>query len=186
MSKDETTPELEQDVNQNQDESQEEEQDSQDQSDNQDSGQDDIDWKAEALKNKAILDRLNKKKSSEKPTAKKSNNNDLDYGQKAYLAASGIKGSKEFEFVQEELSNSGLDLDGLLENDYFQSRLEKFRSINKTKDAIPSGNRSGGPAVDSTEYWMSKPIEEVPKDMRAKVVNAKLHKEKVKGVFYNS
>jgi hypothetical protein len=33
---------------------------------------------------------------------------------------------------------------------------------------------------------MAKPIEEVPKDMRIKVVNARLAKDKAKGKFYNS
>jgi len=40
--------------------------------------------------------------------------------------------------------------------------------------------------TDSVDYWMSKPIEEVPPEMRIKVVNARLAKEKTKGVFYNS
>lgn len=120
----------------------------------------------------------------EKKSSKKSN--DLDYGAKAYLTANGIKGAKEFEFVENEIKASGEELDSLLENDYFKSRLEKFRAINKTTDAIPKGSRSGTPATDSTEYWMAKPIEEVPADMRAKVVNAKIAKESNKKVFYNS
>lgn len=112
--------------------------------------------------------------------------NDLDYGQKAYLAANGVKGSKEMDFVKQELKASGLDLESLLENDYFQAKLEKQRALNKTADATPTGKRSGGVPTDSVEYWLSKPIEEVPQDMRIKVVNARLAKEKNKGMFYNS
>jgi hypothetical protein len=41
-------------------------------------------------------------------------------------------------------------------------------------------------ATDSVEYWMAKPIEEVPAEMRTKVVNAKISKDKNKGNFYNS
>jgi len=111
---------------------------------------------------------------------------DFDYGEKAFLTANGIKGSKEFDFVKSELKSSGQDLDSLLENDYFQTKLEKFRALNKTAEAIPTGKRSGGVSVDSVEYWSTKPIEEVPKEMRIKVVNAKLEKETKKGVFYNS
>lgn len=120
----------------------------------------------------------------EKKSSKKSN--DLDYGAKAYLTANGIKGSKEFDFVQNEMKASGEDIDSLLENDYFKARLEKFRAINKTTDAIPKGNRSGSVSADSVEYWSSKPIEEVPADMRQKVVNARIAKESNKKVFYNS
>lgn len=122
----------------------------------------------------------------EKPVKKTSKSNDLDYGEKAFLTASGIKGSKEFDFVKDELRQSGQDLDALLENDYFKSRLTSFRELNKTSEAIPTGKRSGGVATDSVEYWMAKPIEDVPKDMRPKVVNAKLAKNESKGVFYNS
>ncbi len=116
----------------------------------------------------------------------KKSNSDLDYGQKAYLAANGIKGAKEFDFVKNELKASGQDLDTLLENDYFISRLDKFRALNKTSDAVPNGKRTGGAPTDSVEYWLDKPIEEVPHEMRTKVVNARLEKDKVKGVFYNS
>lgn len=122
----------------------------------------------------------------EKPVKKTSKSNDLDYGEKAFLAANGIKGSKEFEFVKNELRQSGQDLDALLENDYFKSRLTSFRELNKTSEATPTGKRSGGVATDSVEYWMTKPIEEVPKEMRPKVVNAKLAKHNSKGIFYNS
>ena len=148
-----------------------------------------IDWKAEAekskaeaLKYKAILDR-NKNKIPE-PKAKKSD--DLDYGQKAYLASNGIKGTKEFEFVKNEMKNSGMDIDSLLENGYFKSQLDTFRALNQTQDATPTGKRSSGVPTDSVEYWMSKPIEDVPQDMRIKVVNAKLVKDGDKGMFYNS
>lgn len=110
----------------------------------------------------------------------------LDYGAKAYLAANGIKGAKEFEFVQGELKKSGGDLDSLLENGYFKTQLENFRALSATAEAIPNGKRSSGVATDSVEYWMTKPFEEVPHDMRQKVVNTKLIKEKNKGKFYNS
>ena len=116
----------------------------------------------------------------------KKSDGELDYGQKAYLTANGIKGAKEFEFVKKELKSSGYDLDGLLENDYFKSKLENFRALSKTAEATPTGKRSNGVATDSVEYWMTKPLEEVPKDMRIKVVNAQIAKEKNKGQFYNS
>lgn len=117
---------------------------------------------------------------------KSKKSDDLDYGAKAFLTANGIKGAKEFDFVKEEMKKSGEDLDSLLENDYFKTRLEKFRALDKTSNATPTGKRSGGVATDSVEYWLTKPIEEVPADMRIKVINHKLAKEKNKGVFYNS
>lgn len=126
-------------------------------------------------------------KDVSKPEKNSSKSNEFGYAEKAFLATQGFKGSKEFEFVQSELKKAGGDLDGLLENDYFKSRLETFRNINKTTEATPMGNkRSGSGAVDSVEYWLTKPIEEVPQNMRIKVVNARLAKESNKEQFYNS
>lgn len=117
---------------------------------------------------------------------KKEKSDDFGYDVKAYLKASGIKAS-EFDFVKAELKASGgKDVDALLENEYFTAKLEKHREIAKTQDAIPKGKRTGGVATDSVDYWMAKPIDEVPTEMRRAVVNAKLEREKGQGKFYNS
>lgn len=123
------------------------------------------------------------------PTEKTNGNKSdgLDYGQKAFLATNGIKGADELAFFQKELKQSGQDMEELLNNEYFQGRLETFREEARTANANPRGKREGGGApVDSVEFWATKPIDEVPMDMRAKVVNFKLAKEKNEGVFYNS
>lgn len=141
--------------------------------------------RAKRLRKDLGLDEQEPTKPAEKVDQK---SNGLDYGAKAFLTAHDlkIKGAKEFEFVQSELKKSGEELDSLLENDYFKSKLENFRALNKTSEATPTGNRSSGVAIDSVEYWMTKPFEEVPKDMKPKVVQAKLDKENSKGNFYNS
>ena len=139
------------------------------------------DWKAEALKYKAILDRIKKKGD----TAPKTKSNDFGYDVKAYLKASGIT-ENEFDFVKAQMKESGLkDVDSLLGNSYFKARLEEHRELEKTKDSAPKSRRSGGVATNSAEYWASKPIEEVPMDMRREVVNFKLKKDQNKGKFYN-
>lgn len=181
MQNDEYTPEVELDENQNY----ENEEVETEESEETDSVEDEKDWKSEYLKAKAILDR-NKAKKSERTETPAKKSDTLDYGKKAFLTANGIKGSKEFDFVQKELKASGQELEDLLDNDYFQSKLDKFRAINKTANATPTGSRSNGTPTDSVEYWIGKPIEEVPTEMRAKVVKAKVNKETQKGVFYNS
>lgn len=159
--------------------------------------EDKTDWQAEAqtLREKAIRQREQTKnlkaqlaelKTSEAEKKDPQKSNDLDYGAKAYLTSNGIKGAKEFEFVKAELKSSGGDLDSLLENDYFKAKLEKFRGLAATAEATPTGKRSSGVATESVEYWMTKPFEEVPYDMRRKVVAAKLAHEENKGKFYNS
>lgn len=144
---------------------------------------DTTDWKAEALKYKAILERNKEKKSEVREEHK--NSDEFGYDIKAYLKSSGIK-ADEFDFVKKELKNFGGSVDDLIENEYFQAKLEKERKVKETAEAIPKSKRSGSPATDSVDYWLSKPFEEVPQNMRAKVVNARLDKEKNGIRFYNS
>ena len=180
MENDEKTADLEQQDTQTQEETQDETQETH--QDDSESKEEEKDWKAEALKYKAILDR-NKNKAPEQKASKKSD--ELDYGQKAFLASNGVKGSKEIDFVKAEMKKSGEELDSLLENEYFQSKLEKFRALNKTADATIRGKDSKGITTDSVEYWAQKPIEDVPMDMRRAVVNHKLKQSQNKGKFYN-
>jgi hypothetical protein len=143
-------------------------------------------WKAEALKNKAILER-NKARDS-KPKEEKEQEKKADgfgYDVKAYLKASGIQ-ADEFDFVKGELKKAGGDIDSLIENEYFQAKLEKHRALNKTKDASVKGKRTGNVATDSVDYWLSKPFEEVPAAMRGKVLEAKEKQSSTTGKFYNS
>lgn len=184
MINDEQTADLEQQDTNNQEGQEQEETQEQDQNQTDTtSHEDDKDWKAEALKYKAILDR-NKNKPEHKEPSKKSDG--LDYAQKAYLKASGIE-SNEFDFVNEEMKKSGLkDLDALLDNPYFKSQLETRRDLQTTQNATMKGKSPNGVATNSVEYWLTKPIGEVPADMRIKVVNAKMAKENNKGMFYNS
>lgn len=125
-----------------------------------------------------------KTKDSE-PQKKETKSDDFGYDVKAYLKSSGIK-ADEFDFVRKELKNFSGSVDDLIENEYFQNKLEKERKLKETADAIPKSKRSGAPATDSVDYWLSKPFEEVPQNMRNKVVTARMEQEK-KGVrFYNS
>lgn len=148
-----------------------------------------IDWKAKAQELQGRLKRAETKLSKptkEETPSKPSTSGGLDYGQKAYLIANGIKSAEETKFVEQQLKESGKTLEQLLENKYFKADLEEMREIAKTQEANPTGRRTGTTAIDSVEYWMGKPIEDVPKEMRARVVNAKIKQSENKGVFYNS
>jgi hypothetical protein len=174
---DENTPDLEQDENNTETEDEQAEDDTSKAPD----------WEAEAKKAqaqakkyKAILDRNRGKEEALKPT------DGFGLDMKGYLKASGIKAT-EFDFVREEWKKTGQgDIDALLENEYFQAKLTKHRELSQTADATPKGKGANSVPTDSVEYWSGKPLEEVPPEMRIKVVNARLDKEKNKGVFYNS
>ena len=116
-------------------------------------------------------------KTEPKTEQPKSKSDELDYGQKAFLVASGIKGA-EIALAQEMMKRTGLDLEELVSDEYFQSKLSAFREEKATKDAIPKGTkRSAQSPRDSVDYWMAKPFSEVPTDMKRAVLNKKLEKE---------
>lgn len=184
MQNDENTPIVEQDENDTTTE--EVEFDSTDSNqDEDDSNEDSTDWKAEALKYKAILDR----NKDNKPKIKRSTaSNDLDYGAKAFLAVQGIKGGDELKLVKDFMANTGKDLDSVIDSKHFKAELEEMRELKRTADASPSGNkRSGQSSRDSVDYWIAKgelpPVSD--SELRQKVVNARMKKETLKSVFYN-
>lgn len=112
-----------------------------------------------------------------------------DLGEKAYLAVNGIKTPDEIAFVQKLKKETGKDVESLLGSTYFQSELREFKEKAASDKATPTGSkRSSNSSIDSVEYWIAKdelpPASEV--ELRRKVVNAKMGKEKPTGVFYNS
>jgi len=135
---------------------------------------------AQEARLKRQLNQTRKKMGLEEPKSKQSDT--FDYGERAYLKSEGIENKAERDFVQDEMKASGKPLHELLENNYFKSNLDVFR----TGQATPAGVGAKGAATDSVEYWSSKPIDEVPQNMRSAVVNARLDKEQDSGKFYNS
>ena len=125
------------------------------------------------------------KKPNEEVSERSNKSGGLDYGEKAFLVANGIKGD-ENKLVEDAMKKTGGTLEEVLSNPYFQAQLKETRDLAVTTDAIPKGRSGNNVPTDSVEYWMTKPIEEVPQNMRAKVVNAKLASDKSKGMFYNS
>lgn len=150
--------------------------------------EDTIDWKAKVEELQGRLKRAETKLSKAPKTETKapSTSNGLDYGMKALLRAEGIKGETETKLVETFMKETGKDLEKVLESKHFKAELEEMRELAKTADATPSGKRSGNPTVDSVDYWLTKPFEDVPKEMRVQVVNARMKQENNKGVFYNS
>jgi len=141
-------------------------------------------WKAEALKNKAILERNKNKPKAEKKSNKQSD--DFDYGEFAYLAQKGIESDDDIKFVKERMEDSGKSLRDTLNAGWFKTELAERQALASTANATPKGTSAKGTAVDSVDYWMTKPLEEVPQEMRRAVVKALEAKDTDKGKFYNS
>lgn len=129
------------------------------------------------------------KKLGLKDEPKSSKSNELDYGQKAFLTANGVKGTDEFKLVQEVMANTGKSLEDVLESKYFLAELNEIRELKASQNATPQGSkRSAQSSRDTVDYWLAKgelpPANE--QELRRKVVNARIDKESKKGVFYNS
>lgn len=157
---------------------------------------DTIDWKAKAIELKGLNQRRatklaklkeklsvkNEKPAEVQPTKIEPKSDELDYGAKAYLKASGIEPT-EFEFVKKHIKESGKDIDSLLNSGYFQSELKDYRNAEAVKKATPSSTRlapdNGKSKVD---YWIDRG--ELPPDtyenrqLRFDIVNARYEREK--------
>lgn len=157
-----------------------------------------IDWEAEAKKYQGIATRRGTKLSKVKTTletkpvveAKADQGNkgvELDYGQKAFLIANGVKDADDMKFVQGVMKDSGRSLEDVLASAYTQGELKTRGEERATKAAMPnaSDNRQGSPTRDTVDYWLAKgelpPADQV--ELRRKVVNAKIAKANSKSHF---
>ena len=186
MENDETTPEVEQEENEINEVEETVEEETTEPTETP-SQEDETDWKAEALKYKAILTRNKNKKAKTEPKAKKSD--EFDYGELAFLNANDIKDSDEVDFAKKLQKQTGQELRDLIGDEYFQSKLNSYREGRATEKAMPKGSkRSNNSTVDNVDYWIAKgelpPIEQ--RELRYKVVNARMKKEEAGTKFYNS
>lgn len=109
---------------------------------------------------------------------------ELDYGKKAFLTTQGIKPT-EFGFVEKQIKASGMDLETMLSNGYFQAQLTEYRQSEAAKAATPKGTNVGvQPAPNDESYWLQKmdagevKLNDIPDiDMRRKVLNKKVDRE---------
>jgi len=117
------------------------------------------------------------KKDEPSPKDDKKSGEDLDYGQKAFLASSELKiqGKKELALVK-EYAATGKSLDDILENRHFQNDLKDLREAKAADDALPKGTkRAAGSTKDSVEYYLKNgglpPADQT--ELRRKVVDAR-------------
>lgn len=119
------------------------------------------------------------KKSTEVGSSKKSKSKgELDYAQKAFLIANGIKGTEEQELVLDVMSATGKDLDEVVENKYFINDLKDLREAKAVNEATPpsSGRSPTSSPKSEVGYWVAKgemPPVDQPK-LRQEFVQARM------------
>jgi len=161
--------------------------------------EDTTDWKELALKQQGINKRLKTKMEKakevkevkedtppEKPEDINKKTSDFDYGQKAFLKSYGIDGADERELVKAFMDRTGDDLDKVIEDDILVAKLEKLREAKAVKEAIPTRtNRSASNPTNATDFYLDKPFNEVPPELRRDVLNAKLKRDEQSAKFGN-
>lgn len=111
----------------------------------------------------------------------------LDLGQKAFLRTHGIK-EDDYEFVEQQIKSSGMQVDDLVTNPYFLSKLQEKRNYETVLDATPEGSkRSTTVSRNQAEYWLKKG--EMPSNtpgnrkLRQDIVNSRMEQEKSASKF---
>ena len=168
--------------------------------------EDTTDWKELALKQQGINKRNKTKgkkikeefeeykknnpskepeKSELKKEEKKSDEITLSTGDKALLKSyKDIKGADELALCENWINKYQSTLEEMLEDEVFEAKLGKLREAKKVKEATPSSSkRSVGSDNTAVDFWLNKPFGEVPQELKAQVLNARLEKDEQKSMF---
>lgn len=135
-----------------------------------------------------------KAQTAAQETTEKTETKEPNFGllQKSYLRAAGIVDEDEVELAREVQEKTGMEWDKLVDDDYFQSRLTKFRR--SRENIFATANIKGGAehseAKTKPEYWLAKgappTAQQVPNSkVRAQIVRAFMADAKVGKKFYN-
>ena len=134
---------------------------------------------------KKQLEDATKAKPQEKESA------ELDWGQKAFLKASGLTTAEEMKMAQTFSKRNDIDLEAALEDDDFKAKLERHRATKANELAAEGKSGRGGTGAGgktSVDYWLAKgehPPKELGREIAEKYVEARRAKGKGSAMFYN-
>ena len=135
-----------------------------------------------------------KAQTAAQETTEKTETKEPNFGllQKSYLRAAGIVDEDEVELAREVQEKTGMEWDKLVDDDYFQSRLQKFRRSRENIFATANikGGAESSDAKTKPEYWLAKgqppTAQQVPNGkLRAQIARAFMAQAKVGKKFYN-
>lgn len=161
----------------------------------------DVNWEAKFKEQQGINKRLKTKlakkdetpPTEEKPPVKKadSKSDEEDYAQLSYMSQHGIdtNSDDQIDFVKKTMKLSGLSLKDVLKEDFLKKGIKEIADNKTVEVATPSNSKRGQSTSgkNSVEYWLKKGDRALPedRDLRIKVVNARLDKMKNKDIFAN-
>lgn len=113
--------------------------------------------------------------------------------QKTYLRSAGITAEDEVELAKDLQKKTGLDWDKLVDDDYFQTKLQKFRDSKANAEATSNikGSGSTNNAKNDPAYWLAKGTPPSTSDIpnrkdRVKIARAFMENSRTSGKkFYN-
>jgi len=109
---------------------------------------------------------------------------ELGFAEKAFLQGNDIRGEKEFEIVREYLKTTSLDEivdENTVVGEIIRGKIKRLRETEATSKAVPKGTKgSTSSPKDSVDYWLKKPFNEVPQEMKVAVNNKRMELEKAR------
>ena len=168
-------------------------------------GNDTTDWKALAEERQALAEKnhgiaqrfktkLEKSKEVKEPKTTpepkvEPKSNEVDYGLEAYFVAKGIP-DEDIDFIHQSMKDTGKEAKDLLGKNWFQAELKERQDARTSEKAIPKGTkRSSSGTQDSVEYHLEKyesgtmKLDEMPFEMRSKVLEKALERKEAAGKF---
>lgn len=142
---------------------------------------------------KRELKEFKKPKEPKEETPTKNQTEEFGLLQKTYLRSAGITAEDEVELAKDIQKKTGMEWDKLVEDDYFQTKLEGLRTTKANAEAtdVGEGGSSTSNAKNTPEYWIKKGTPPTAKDVpdrktRNKITQAMVAKERdAGGKFYN-
>ena len=128
-----------------------------------------------------------------KPEPKKENqtskSGELNIAEMAFLQGNDIRGKEEFAIVQKYKNDTGKSLLDLVDENaivgkLIRSEIKELREAKTTSEATPKGTKRSSPSPkDSVDYWIKKPFDQVPDELKIQVVNRRIELDQSKNPF---
>jgi hypothetical protein len=161
--------------------------------------QEDTDWKAEAIKARRIAARyrnqaIKAKEAKVEPTTPEPSKKpeDTTLLQKSYLRAAGITHAEDVELALKTAKKWGIEVDELVDDDDFKSKLEKQQTARANASATSriSGSPGTQSATKTPAYWLAKGTPPTAEDIPDRKERAAIVRAFMKGggkgkTFYN-
>ena len=114
---------------------------------------------------------------------------ELNIAEMAFLQGNDIRGKEEFAIVQKYKNDTGkslLDLvdEGSIVGKLIRIEIKELREAKVTSEATPKGTKRSSPSPkDSVDYWVKKPFDQVPDELKIQVVNRRIELDQSKNPF---